>query len=117
MANALVTYEMKDRVARVTLDNPPLNVLDLPSIRDYSGALGRVERDMAAVCILTSAGDRAFSAGVDVAEHTKERVGGMLEHFHGLVRKVRRIECVTIAAVRGLALGGGFELMLACDMV
>jgi len=117
MSQELVRYEFKDRVARVTLDHPPLNVLDPQAIHDYSAALGRVERDAAAVCVLTSAGERAFSAGVDVAEHTKDRVGAMLEHFHGLVRKVRRIECVTIAAVRGIALGGGFELMLACDMV
>jgi cyclohexa-1,5-dienecarbonyl-CoA hydratase len=113
----LVTYRYADRVARVTLHNPPLNILTLPAIHDYGAALGRVERDTAAVCVLTSSGERAFSAGVDVAEHTREKAAGMLEHFHTLVRKVRSIECVTIAAVRGLCLGGGFELALACDMI
>jgi len=113
----IVTYALADRVARVTLDRPPLHVLDLAAIREYSAALGRVERDTAAVCILSSAGERAFSAGVDIADHTRDKVASMLEHFHGLIRKIRRIECVTVAAVRGVALGGGFELALACDMI
>jgi cyclohexa-1,5-dienecarbonyl-CoA hydratase len=117
MTAELVTYRYADRVARATLHNPPLNILTLPAIHDYAAALGRVERDTAAVCVLTSSGERAFSAGVDVAEHTREKAAGMLEHFHTLVRKVRSIECVTIAAVRGLCLGGGFELALACDMI
>jgi cyclohexa-1,5-dienecarbonyl-CoA hydratase len=112
-----VTYEMGDRVARVTLDRPPLHVLDLATIREYSAALGRVERDMAAVCILTSAGERAFSAGTDIADHTREKAPMMLEAFHSLIRKIHRLECVTVAAVRGVALGGGFELALACDMI
>jgi len=117
MTPELVTYTYADRVARVTLHNPPLNILTLPAIHDYSAALGRVERDTAAVCVLSSSSERAFSAGVDVAEHTREKAAGMLEHFHALVRKVRGIECVTIAAVRGLCLGGGFELAMACDMI
>lgn len=117
MTPELVTYRYADRVARVTLHNPPLNILTLPAIHDCAAALGRVERDTAAVCVLTSSGERAFSAGVDVAEHTREKAGGMLKHFHTLIRKVRGTECVTIAAVRGLCLGGGFELALACDMI
>ena len=112
-----VTYAFGDRVARVTIDRPPLHVLDLATIRDCSAALGRVERDMAAVCVLGATGDRGFSAGVDIAEHTREKIPMMLEHFHALIRKIRRLECVTIAAVRGIALGGGFELALACDMI
>ena len=113
----VVTYTLEDRVGRVTLDRPPLHILDLPTIREYSAALSRVERDRAVVCILGAAGDKAFSVGVDIADHTREKVPAMLEQFHGLIRKVRRLECVTIAAVRGVALGGGFELALACDMI
>jgi cyclohexa-1,5-dienecarbonyl-CoA hydratase len=112
-----VSYALEDRVARVILDRPPLHILDLLTIREYSSALGRVERDRAVVCILAAGGDKAFSAGVEIADHTRERVPTMLEHFHGLIRKIRRLECVTIAAVRGVALGGGFELALACDMI
>jgi len=113
----IVTYALEDRVARVTLDNPPLHVLDQSAIREYSAALGRVERDPAVVCILGASGEKAFSAGVDIADHTREKAPAMLEHFHALIRKIRRLECVTIAAVRGVALGGGFELALACDMI
>ena len=112
-----VTYTLEDRVARVTLDRPPLHILDQETIREYSAALGRVDRDPVAACILCAAGDKAFSAGVEIADHTREKAPAMLEHFHGLIRKVRRLECVTIAAVRGVALGGGFELALACDMI
>ncbi len=113
----IVTYALKDRVARVTLDRPPLHVLDLPAIRAYAAALARVDRDTAAACILTSTGDRAFSAGVDIASHTRDNVAIMLEQFHELIRRIRAVECVTIAAVRGVALGGGFELALSCDMI
>ncbi|TMQ56133.1 MAG: enoyl-CoA hydratase/isomerase family protein, partial [Candidatus Eisenbacteria bacterium] len=94
----VVTYHLEDRVGRVTLDRPPLHILDLPTIREYSAALSRVERDPAVVCILGAAGDKAFSAGVDIADHTREKAPAMLEQFHGLIRKVRRLECVTIAA-------------------
>jgi cyclohexa-1,5-dienecarbonyl-CoA hydratase len=117
MSQELVTYTYADRVARVTLDNPPLNVLTIQAIHDAIAALGRIERDNAAVCVLSSSGDRAFSAGVDVAEHTRDKARGMLERFHTLIRKVHDLECVSIAAVRGLCLGGGFELALACDMI
>ena len=112
-----VRCSIEGRVARVTLDRPPLHILNIPTIQEYSNALGRVEREQPVVCILDATGEKAFSAGVDIKDHTPDKVPAMLEQFHGLIRRVRRLECVTIAAVRGVALGGGFELALACDMI
>jgi cyclohexa-1,5-dienecarbonyl-CoA hydratase len=69
------------------------------------------------VAVLDATGDKAFSSGVNIADHTPDRVDEMLRCFHGVIRAVRALDCVTIAAVRGVALGGGFELALACDMI
>jgi cyclohexa-1,5-dienecarbonyl-CoA hydratase len=72
--------------------------------------------DVAAI-VLDGAGAKGFSAGVEVADHTPDRVAGMLEDFHAAVRALWRAECPTFAAIHGFALGGGLELAIACDMV
>ena len=113
-----VNLTIEGRVARVTLNRPPLHILDLPTLDEYSSLLAQLDREQGVVvCVLESAGDKAFSTGVDVKAHTPDKVGAMLERFHTVIRKVRRLDCVTVAAVRGVALGGGFELALACDMI
>lgn len=113
-----VRLSVEGRVARVALNRPPLHILDLPTLEEYSSTLAQLDREQGVVvCVLEATGDKAFSTGVDVKDHTPDRVGAMLERFHGVIRKVRRLDCVTVAAVRGMALGGGFELALACDMI
>ena len=67
--------------------------------------------------ILHGAGDRAFSAGVAVQDHTPDRVGPMLDSLHGTIRRLRDLDAVTLAAVHGHCLGGGMELAMACDLV
>ena len=118
VASEIVRFSVQARAARVTLDRPPLHVLDFPLLDALADALGRVERAPGVVvAILDATGEKAFSAGVNIADHTPEKVPEMLQRFHSVIRKVRALECVTIAAVRGVALGGGFELALACDMI
>jgi cyclohexa-1,5-dienecarbonyl-CoA hydratase len=113
-----VQCAVEGRVARVTLNRPPLHILDLPTLEQYAAALDRVSRESGVVvCILSATGDKAFSTGVDIKDHTPDRVGAMLVGFHNVIRKVRSLECVTLALVRGMALGGGFELALSCDMI
>ena len=104
-------------VARLVLDRPPLNVLHIPMLRELDQALSGLEADPQIKLLVLTGEGRAFCAGVDVADHTAERVEFMIEAFHGVVRKLRALEYPVVAAVNGAALGGGCELVLACDLV
>ena len=113
-----VLMQKKDRVAWVTLDRPPLNVLNLSMLRELREVLGLVEKDPAMdVLIIRGAGERAFSAGVDIKDHTREKVPEMLETVHGLIRALLALPQITVAAVRGACLGGGCELASSCDFI
>jgi cyclohexa-1,5-dienecarbonyl-CoA hydratase len=103
------------RTATITINRPPLNILDIPTIQRLGEAISELE-DVQLV-VIRGAGDRAFSAGVAVQDHTPELVGPMLESLHGAIRKLRDLSAVTVAAVKGHCLGGGMELALACDLV
>ncbi|MBI5365739.1 MAG: enoyl-CoA hydratase/isomerase family protein [Planctomycetes bacterium] len=104
--------------ARITLAAPPLHILDLETIQDLAGALAVVERrGTVSVLILDAEGDRAFSAGVDIRDHTPDKIRPMLAGFHGVLRQLLDLSAVSVAVVRGPALGGGCELALACDLV
>ncbi|MCL4817984.1 MAG: enoyl-CoA hydratase/isomerase family protein [Vicinamibacteria bacterium] len=102
----------------VSLDRPPMNVLDLATIGALRDALEAIasRRDVKAV-VLRSAVPHVFSAGVDVAIHSRERLGAMLDAFHGVFRVMDGMPQVTVAAVDGLCLGGGCELAAFCDLV
>ncbi len=102
----------------VSLHRPPLNVLDLPTIRSLHAALAPLPaRPDLKVLVLRSDLDRAFSAGVDMRDHFRERAPEMLETFHAVFRLMDALPQVTLAAVDGPCLGGGCELAAFCDVV
>jgi cyclohexa-1,5-dienecarbonyl-CoA hydratase len=107
---------MDGRTAWVTLDRPPLNVLNIAAMRE----LGTTLEHALAQCdflVLQGAGPKGFCAGAEVGDHVPERVSEMLAAFHAVFRRIARAECITIAAVHGVCLGGGMELAAFCDFV
>ena len=104
------------RAAWLTLDRPPLNILDIAMMRELDAAL-ELAVAQSDFLVLQGAGAKGFSAGAEVADHVPERVGEMLAAFHAVFRRLARANCVTIAAVHGVCLGGGMELATFCDFV
>src|SRR6185436_14391569 len=114
-----IKFTIEDRVARITFARPPLNVFNIAMMREINAALNECaqERDMAAIVFSAAEGTRAFSAGVAVEEHVPATVFQMLDSFHSIFRTLLQIAKPTIAVVDGPALGGGCELVAACDIV
>jgi cyclohexa-1,5-dienecarbonyl-CoA hydratase len=114
-----IRFDVSDSVARLTLNKPPLNVLNIAMMREINTALEGLGDDPSVKVLVFEAaeGSKAFSAGVDVSEHTADMVEEMIEVFHRIFRLLDRLEMPTVAVVGGAALGGGCELVLFCDMV
>jgi cyclohexa-1,5-dienecarbonyl-CoA hydratase len=112
-----VRIERSERFASVTLDRPPLNVLDLALLRELEDVLRSCAGDAKLDAVVLQGAGRAFSAGVDIRDHTREQVPEMLQTVHGVIRRLLAQPQVTIASVHGLCLGGGFELASSCDLV
>jgi crotonobetainyl-CoA hydratase/dehydration protein DpgD len=124
---ARVRYVKKDHVARVTIDRPEvLNALDLRTHEELAGIWDDVQHDDdVRVAVLTGAGERAFSVGQDLKERARlDEAGTPPSTFGsrgqpGWPRLTERFDLSkpVVARVDGYALGGGFELALACDLV
>lgn len=113
---AKIQFAVDPNAYRIKLNDPPLHILDIALLADLKDALGRVQPDRHCL-IIDSTGDRAFSAGASVQDHLGDRVATMLANFHDCFRILAKLDIVTVALVRGAALGGGAELALACDFV
>ncbi|HKQ98015.1 MAG TPA: enoyl-CoA hydratase/isomerase family protein, partial [Candidatus Polarisedimenticolia bacterium] len=107
---------VEKRIATLTIDRPPVNVLDIQTCRSLAGAVhGLAGLDDVGVLIVEGCG-KAFSAGVDVGEHQAPTAEAMLQAFHAFCRGLLDFPRPTIARVHGPALGGGCEVVLSCDL-
>ena len=113
-----ITYGVADGLATLTINRPPFNVLDIPTMEEVNAALDLcLAAPDVKLLVITGAGEKAFSAGVEVADHTPDKVDRMIAVFHGIFRRLQEMPVPTLAAVNGAALGGGMEVAIACDMI
>jgi len=120
-ADDRVLYEVRDRVARLTINRPDkLNALDRRTMEAIDRAVGRARDDgEVGVLIVTGAGDKAFVAGADIGElNTQDPVTGAAYARWGqsVLDRLERCGKPSIALIKGYAFGGGLELAMACTL-
>jgi cyclohexa-1,5-dienecarbonyl-CoA hydratase len=116
MSAGSIHVRTEGQTARITLDRPPLNVIDIEMMREISVGLAQV-LPTAKILVFEGAGEHGFSSGGEIKDQTPERAAEMVRAFHGIFRQLWRADCVTIAAVHGQCLGSGCELATFCDFV
>jgi cyclohexa-1,5-dienecarbonyl-CoA hydratase len=116
MAYELIQTTCREGLGTITLNRPPLNILNMAMMAEICDVLEawRDKRDLKVV--LFAGAGKCFSAGVDVEEHIGDLAPRMIELFHGMFRSMDRLGAVTIASVHGSCLGGGCELAVFCDL-
>jgi cyclohexa-1,5-dienecarbonyl-CoA hydratase len=116
MGYTTIIVKEADLIGQLILNNPPLNVLNIKMMEEINQALQDFQKKKLKLLVIKANG-KAFSAGVDVTDHTKEKVTKMIAVFHEIFNNLLKINAPTLAVVNGAALGGGCELATFCDMV
>ena len=121
MSYETITLEIRDRLARVTVDRPKvLNTLNDQTVREMHAVFSELRRDASVgAVILTGAGEKAFAAGADINElavMSPLAAEAISRRGQAALREIETLGKPVLAAVNGYALGGGCELALACHM-
>jgi len=118
MAYTNLRLEIDGRIATLTVNRPEVrNALDGPTVEEFHQALAQVTAAKATVFIVTGAGDQAFVSGADIRAIQKRRRDDALASINSrLMTAIESHDAISIAAVNGVAFGGGCELALACDL-
>ena len=115
-----VKIRIEEGIAVITLDIPPVNVLNLKVLEELEKTIDQIAADSSVKgVVITAAGANAFCAGADVktfASLGPEKVPDMIRLGHRIFNKIENLDRPVVAAINGLALGGGCELALACDI-
>lgn len=106
-----------NKTAYITLQRDALNILNIEMMEEINAALESLNEGRDLRALVFNAMGKAFSAGVDISEHTADLVEKMIHTFHQIFRLLDKFQCPTVAMVHGAALGGGCELACFCDMV
>jgi cyclohexa-1,5-dienecarbonyl-CoA hydratase len=112
-----IIFEKIDNYARITLNRPPLNIMNIEMMGEIGNALESLHNEDHLKLIVFKSACKVFSAGIDMADHTPQKVFQLLDSFHKIFLSMIDIGKPTLAAVNGPALGGGCELAAFCDLV
>jgi len=117
-----IIFQIEEQIATITFNRPEvLNALNEASLKEFSHAIDKVAGDGdIRILILTGAGDKSFVAGADITEFLKFnalKAKIFSEMGHGIVNKLQELPIPVIGAVNGFALGGGCEVVIACDFI
>lgn len=112
---------IEDRVALITVDHPPVNALDVVTLKELSATMDELlTNDEVKAIIITGGGQLAFVAGADINEFTKVNTAAeakdLISIGQNTFSKIAQSPKPVIAAINGVALGGGMELALACHI-
>ena len=106
-----------DGVAAVRIDRPPLNALSGALLAELASAADELSRDSSVKAVVVLGGAKAFAAGADISEFGgPDEARAISGRFRGAFDAIGEIPRPVIAAINGVALGGGLELALACDL-
>ncbi len=112
-----ITLEKKEGIAKLTINRPPVNVMNQETLGEICNALEELAKDEETrVLLIRGSGDRAFCAGVEVGDHVGDKMPVMMKEFGRVFPLLRNLGKPSIAVVNGVALGGGCELVAGCDM-
>ncbi|MFC2072217.1 enoyl-CoA hydratase/isomerase family protein [Chloroflexota bacterium] len=112
-----ITLEKKEGIAKLTINRPPVNVMNHDTLVEINTALEELSKDEETkVLLIRGSGNKAFCAGVEVKDHLGEAMPRMMRGFGRLFTLLRSLGKPSIAVVNGVALGGGCELVAGCDM-
>lgn len=122
MSGEAVLLETRGPIAIVSLNRPDkLNAVDTAVLRGLRDTLDRVEADLECRVVVVRGEGRAFCAGADLAMvdglvDDPDGFAGFMDEWHETYDRIAAFRLPTIAAVHGVALAGGFELMQVCDL-
>jgi enoyl-CoA hydratase/carnithine racemase len=112
-----IILEKKDGITKLTINRPPVNVVNSEAIMEINTALEQLKTDDATkVLLIRGAGNKAFCAGVEVKDHVGNNLPKMMTEFGKIFGLLRGLGKPTIAVVNGVALGGGCEIVIGCDL-
>ncbi|MBI4723005.1 MAG: enoyl-CoA hydratase/isomerase family protein [Candidatus Stahlbacteria bacterium] len=115
-----ILVDKRDGVVKITLNRPPLNILNIEMMNEMNTVFDGLQKETLKLLVIQGGAPpqvKAFCAGVDVSEHTDDKVNEMMTTFHKMFKLLNSVPAVSIAVVNGVALGGGCELATFCDIV